>query len=305
MGVSAAADVHDDRAADPEALLVFTLEVARRDPRLFDEVLDWLRENERLLSVQRLRNLCADAEDRDLVEASLRWVSQFRRNPRFDERKSADHRTPHALFGGGNLGPWRRDPYFDQLGLVRPVAVASRKSGRPDVTRPINFAFRVRLAFGIGSRAEIIRYLLTAPVTDVNAQLVAEVVGFAKRNVADTLDALAEAGVVRQSTLANERRYAIDRTGWVALLGRETIPRYREWPQLFRALRKIIRWLDDPSLDDRSDSMRASAARDLMEQIEDDLRFAGVPVLGRSLPGRQYWEGFSGTVEATLDALRT
>jgi len=34
----------DGWAMDPEALLLFTLEIARRDPRLFDEVLDWLAE---------------------------------------------------------------------------------------------------------------------------------------------------------------------------------------------------------------------------------------------------------------------
>jgi hypothetical protein len=32
----------EEHAADPEALLLFTFEVGRNDPRLFDEVLDWL-----------------------------------------------------------------------------------------------------------------------------------------------------------------------------------------------------------------------------------------------------------------------
>ena len=36
MGISHSTDVVDGRAADPEALIVFTLEVARHDPRLFD-----------------------------------------------------------------------------------------------------------------------------------------------------------------------------------------------------------------------------------------------------------------------------
>ena len=64
MGVSASARRVDRSAQDPEALLLFTFEVAREDPRLFGEVLDWLALNERLVSVQRLRNLCrADAYD--------------------------------------------------------------------------------------------------------------------------------------------------------------------------------------------------------------------------------------------------
>ena len=36
-----------------------------------DEVLDWLALNERLMSVQRLRNLCRDDADRTLAEAAL------------------------------------------------------------------------------------------------------------------------------------------------------------------------------------------------------------------------------------------
>ena len=56
-GLSANVTVLDDWAIDPEALILFTIAVARRDPRLFDEMLDWLTGNRRLLSMQRLRNL--------------------------------------------------------------------------------------------------------------------------------------------------------------------------------------------------------------------------------------------------------
>ncbi len=55
---------------DPEALIVFTLEAARREPRLFDELLDWMLTNETLLSVRRLRALCIDETDRKLVAAT-------------------------------------------------------------------------------------------------------------------------------------------------------------------------------------------------------------------------------------------
>ncbi len=42
---------------DPEALLVGTITFGRYDPRLFDEVLDWLLLNGSLLDVTRLRRL--------------------------------------------------------------------------------------------------------------------------------------------------------------------------------------------------------------------------------------------------------
>ena len=66
MGVSGTARRADRWAADPETLLLFTLEVARADPRLF-----WLALNERLVSVGRLRNLCRGETDRAVAEAAL------------------------------------------------------------------------------------------------------------------------------------------------------------------------------------------------------------------------------------------
>jgi hypothetical protein len=41
MGVLTAPTRVSRWAQDPEALIVFTLEIARREPRLFDETLDW------------------------------------------------------------------------------------------------------------------------------------------------------------------------------------------------------------------------------------------------------------------------
>lgn len=55
-GVAGNIAFFDRWSTDPEALILFTIAVARRDPRLFDEVLDWMAANRHLLSLQRLRN---------------------------------------------------------------------------------------------------------------------------------------------------------------------------------------------------------------------------------------------------------
>src|ERR1700724_2889126 len=57
VGVSATVEGSDRWAVDPEALILFTIGIARRDPPLFDEMLDWMAFNHELLSTQRLRNL--------------------------------------------------------------------------------------------------------------------------------------------------------------------------------------------------------------------------------------------------------
>lgn len=63
---------------DPEALLLLTCSVGRYDPRLFDEVIDWLVKNGRFINVQRLRNMLRKENFRgDAVMAAMAdWLGQ-------------------------------------------------------------------------------------------------------------------------------------------------------------------------------------------------------------------------------------
>src|SRR5680860_1223827 len=76
MGAMASPRRRSPWAQDPEALIVFTLEVGRDDPRLFDEVLDWIATNQGLLSTWRMRAMCKGQEDQRLVEGVLNWVTR-------------------------------------------------------------------------------------------------------------------------------------------------------------------------------------------------------------------------------------
>nr|MBA3809859.1 hypothetical protein [Solirubrobacterales bacterium] len=78
MGILAAPRTQSPWAQDPEALIVFSLEVARADPRLFDELLDWMLLNESLLSVRRLRSMCIEDTDGALIGAALAWLAHQR-----------------------------------------------------------------------------------------------------------------------------------------------------------------------------------------------------------------------------------
>ena len=77
IGVSATVDGADRWSVDPEALILFTSGIARRDPRLFDEMLDWMAFNHELLSTQRLRNLASRFPlPPGLVAAVTAWTRQ-------------------------------------------------------------------------------------------------------------------------------------------------------------------------------------------------------------------------------------
>jgi hypothetical protein len=277
MGVSATAHHKSRWAQDPEALLVFTLEVARADPRLFDELLDWALHNEGLLSVRRLRAMCIDETDRALVAATISWLG--RRRPRARLR-SSEHQVQSSLepLFHGRPAVGDADPDFAAQGLLRPPAEPSRKSQAPDLRSPINFDFRLRAMLGVGIRAEVIRIMLCVHAPWMAAGALARTSLYAKRNVHDVLAGLADAGAISVFTTSGEQRYTIDKSAWAALLdlAPEKLPSHREWPQLLAVLRTILRWSRQPDLIEVSDYLRASATRQLLEHIRPELAFAGV-----------------------------
>lgn len=306
MGVSAGSGRRDGWAADPEALLLLTFEVGRDDPRLFDEVLDWLVVNERLISVQRLRNLARDEGDGALVESALGWLSRWRPRPRLASRPPpapAADRAGRPLFRGAHAVIQRPDDAFSAHGLLRAQVAPSRKSQAPDLDAPINFAFRMRHLLGVGARAEVMRALLCSNAPRLSVYVIAEAAGYAKRNVQEALTSLAAAGVIDGITIANEQRYGAPRDRWAQLLDLDELPALVDWPQLLYALRRILRWLHDPGAEELSDYMLASEARVLMDELAPELRFAGVPAHDSHARGAEYWPRFVETVRGAVSAV--
>src|ERR1700754_3243830 len=163
MGLLASAPHRSPWAEDPEALIVFTLEVARDDPRMFDELLDWLLRNEPLVSVRRLRSFAVDPEDRRLVEGALTWVNAHRPRARLRGRRQPQPSSePVSRLTVSGLPLRDPAPSFPAAGSARPPVEPSGKSQAPDLRAPINFAFRLRQVLGLGARAEVVRLLLTS-----------------------------------------------------------------------------------------------------------------------------------------------
>ncbi|MEZ5100282.1 MAG: hypothetical protein R3C15_10895 [Thermoleophilia bacterium] len=302
LGIFAGTDRRDGWTQDPEALIVFTLHVARRDPRLFDELLDWLRLNGRLVSGRRLVTICpAQDPDRAVLEATVAWAHAHGAALQI----TAGHTAPSAaepLFPG--VRARKPDPIFEAHGLLKPVTEPSRKSREPDVEAPINLAFRLRLHFGLGSsRADVVRFLLTSRAPDADALSIADAALFAKRNVNETLAALVAAGEVRRYARGNQGRYALDRDRWAAFLDLdvESIPTYVDWPRVLSVTREIDRWLADPRLDDLSDYMRSSEARALVDRLERPLGHLGIMVPPAS--GPDFWPAFEETVARVLERI--
>src|SRR5271155_4949218 len=121
-GVAANIAGYDRWAIDPEALILFTIAVARRDPRLFDEVLDWIALNRQLLSMQRLRNLSRRFPvDRDLVGAVIAWADARELSAVSEPGPvRGDRREPRPVFSRDVLSfIGEPDPVFAEYGYAR------------------------------------------------------------------------------------------------------------------------------------------------------------------------------------------
>ena len=299
MGMLAPPLRRDDWVADPEALLLLSLEVGREDPRLFEEVLDWMLVNERLLSTQRLRNLARDEADRPLAGAAIAWLREWRRKGRPPEPAEARVGDPiQPLFLRARSPVDQLDPAFLEHGLLKSWREPERRSGQPDLTAPINLALRLRSVLGVGARAEVVRVLLSVDAPRMSVQALAASTGYAKRNVQEAAASLRVAGVAESSTIGNEQRFELPRGRWLDLLELSRPPRHADWPQLFHALRVLLRWLREQHNEDLSEYMLSSEARGVLERVVEDLRFAGVPVDLGGPDGAEYWQHFASVVRA-------
>lgn len=269
MGVSASTKRRDTWATDPEALLLLTFEVGRGEPRLFDEVLDWMFVNERLLSIQRLRNLAIDDADQMLAESVVGWLSENHPRARL-KPKPGKPEDPQAFFRGSRLKVSDPDPAFLSQGFLKPRSEPSGKSQAPNLVLPINLAFRLRLLLGVSVRAEVARVLLATDTPWINAQALARSTAYTKRNVREAATSLASAGFVYSHSIGNENLFKAS-PRWPDFLGIDRLPGSKDWPQLFRAFRQILRWLSDPANQGLSDYMLLSGARTLVEGVEADL----------------------------------
>src|ERR1019366_3658516 len=85
IGGSAASKEPWHSIVDPEALILASLFLADREPRIDDIVLSWVEANAPLLSVQRLKNLqgAYPPEVRSRVAAFARRARSLARHPRW------------------------------------------------------------------------------------------------------------------------------------------------------------------------------------------------------------------------------
>lgn len=237
------------RVIDPEPLLLLTLEFARQDPRLFDEVLDWLTINGKWISVTRLTTLLK--EDRtcnpSVVGAVASMMSLYNKTPKWKklaEIFSGKAKKAESLFQKKGkplfLKSSKKDPIFLSYGLLREPLTLRGKSSSIQLSKPSNLIFRNRALFGVNIRADVFTYLMIRKAD--NPSCIAQELGYSQRRVQDTLTEMAAANVFfRVSTDSYKSEYSFDSEKWDSLFFpyTQSKPDWFNWRAFSRAITKL------------------------------------------------------------------
>lgn len=156
-----------DRVIDPEALLLASTLWARYDPRLFDEMLDWLGLHGSLINLQRLRNLHKTGlGDEAVLSVVAAVILEQSGQPKWKAliRPAAAGGSLQPLFLSldGKDAVWgRAEPLFAAHGFHRGKLELRHLSQPPSPAAAPNLWLKLRSLFGTSSRAEIVLQLLT------------------------------------------------------------------------------------------------------------------------------------------------
>jgi hypothetical protein len=298
LGVAGQASGEDVWIIDPEALLLLTCTMGRHEPRLFDEVLDWLNENGRFMNVMRLKRILRTekfAGERVLAAMAayltkgteaLKWkmlaesvpqppvVEEFYISPDGKPQPALGEPEPHFLRYGFKRGPLRLRGYSQKFRSAQPT----------------NLALQLRALLGINVRCEIVLFLLTHEAAHPS-QIAREAYYF-ERAIQSTLVDMSLSGVVGLRAHGREKHYWLKQEHWTALLNRPSVlPQWVTWPPLFSALERIWLKLNDPRMEDLDPLLQSSELRQLMIEVRpafEQARFDKILSDDRQYLGEKY-----------------
>jgi len=259
------------KQVDLEVLVLASLNFESDEPRLWTVMVDWLRVSARLSSVQRLKNLVGQ------------FVGAGERLPRLAgvvTRDAGDARWRSLIQRATRAGK-------------SPAPVRERAAG-PTLESPPVLVLRLRAAFGVGVKADLLAFLLGQRFR-VSVATAASALGHSKPTVFRALQDLLEAGMIRTTPVPAAAEYWLDTPHWRSLLGgREEIARWGYWREILSYVCGVVQ-LESAARPSATEYARAVDLRRLTEAHEADLVRAELIdrelQLPRSADGQE-WRGF-------------
>ncbi len=312
LGVLGESRTHDPWVLDPESMLLFTLQMGRYEPRIFDEVMDWLVVNGSWIDIQRLRGILRKKDETTknltgavaaflMKEADERKWKNLSQSCRSQGFNGSGNGQPLFCEKGGKPHPIsnKPDPDFLSYGFNRPQMTVRRMTRQVPITGHNTLRFLLRALFGLGSRAECLVYLLTHD--GGHPSEVAKAIGISVRATQDALIELSRSGLVLTRILGKRKiEYWISHERWWEFLSKASIaeterPIWIDWVALYSALSKVWVALNEIGKEGITDYMRSSKLRDSLGLVSSEFTRSGLdipPIPGREVRPEAYEEVF-------------
>lgn len=289
LGVAGHSAAWTGAPLDPEALVLISCTVARRDPRLFDAMLDWSLLNGGLLNLQRLQRMLSTlpfhgaavfAAVASTIGTATR-EAKWNRSSKAASMESSIDAEPLFRMSDGLPVPVLRnpDPRFLALGLLRDHYQPRHAASLFRPENQANLLLRLRAFLGVNARCEILAFLLLHQQGSPRAM--ARACFYYPATVSKALAEMAGSGFVVSRVEGRHRRYTLVPDTWRALLlGKKPSPSWITWPVLFCALEQIWAFLQKPGRGTESPLAQASALRRILQQdAVAGIARSGLPVV--------------------------
>jgi len=271
LGVNAVGE-RDDAVVDPEALVSLTAELGDADARLRDVSTDWCVAYGRYVNGSRLKQVAAEL--RTPPEAIGEYVAT-------------------VAAGGGPSWPMATHPH--------PTYLTRGKARMDTALSTARLRIRLRAAFGVNARADVLAALLAAPESSPSLADLARKTRFTKPNVAFAVDALVLAGLLEARVVGNERRISLTQASEI-LPGIKPPVAQPDWVVRFGVALEVLRFTDRQGL---SASVRAIEARRLVDTVWTRIVSEGLPRPDQDAFGDEYAHAFDRWVVRLVDDLRS
>jgi hypothetical protein len=183
-----------------------------------------------------------------------------------------------------------------------PMAASLRgKVAVRDLSAPARLVWRLRSAFGVNARADVLALLLSFPAgTEMRVADIARRTGFSKRNAALAIESMRLAGVVETDRRGNSDRVALP----VDSPLRAFVPRpvaAPDWTSRWTVAIEILRLTE--RLADAPDGAVVVEERLAAESLGPRLRDAGLPRPDLTVRGSAFAASFDAWIEALAAVL--
>lgn len=242
IGGSAATRTPFSGTVDPEALVLATLSLGDREPRITDVLLSWVERNADLLSVQRLKSM-----QRDYPTDMHQRVSEFANTA----RSLAKHPKWQSLVE-------------DRSTHVAPDMPNVRRAAQPQLMQPASLMLRVRRALGVSTKADVLTVLLGVEGPQTIREL-SDALSYTRVGVRVAVTDLECAGFV-VLTGGKPAAFAAPLREWTALLHLSQSPRWTPWHHWFALVADLTMWSEHAATRSLGDYAAEVKVRELLER---------------------------------------